>query len=51
MHFNTAKAFAVVAFIGTVVSATSSPISNEQLTRRGNDHKVNVIFINDNGHY
>lgn len=50
MYFN-AKAFAVVAFIGTVVSATSSPISNEQLARRGNGHKVNVILINDNDQY
>ena len=40
MHFNTAKALAVIAFTSTIASTVASPISNDQLARRGDDYKV-----------
>lgn len=42
MHFNTAKALAVLAFTGTIVSTFASPLSNDQLARRGDEYKVSI---------
>ena len=40
MHFNTAKALAVIAFTSTIASTVASPVSNDQLARRGDEYKV-----------
>ncbi|TIA85826.1 hypothetical protein E3P99_03871, partial [Wallemia hederae] len=39
MHFNSAKAIAVLAFTGAIASVAAAPASANAVTRRGDDKK------------